>query len=167
MTLLKIALMGHPVLLTRAAPVADPREPDLRRLAEAMIATMLDADGAGLAAPQVHVSRRLIVACAPERDAPLVLANPELEPFADPAEDGWEGCLSIPGLRGVVPRAPRLRYRGQDLDGKLVTGEAEGFFARVLQHEVDHLDGVLYPMRMSDLGRLTFLSEMKHAAEKP
>ncbi len=177
MAILKIARLGHPVLLARARAIEDPTAAEVRSLAADMIATMRDADGIGLAAPQVHVSRRLIVfldaatreataAEAAEPREPVVLVNPEIEPL-DAAEAtvlGWEGCLSIPGLKGLVPRHGRIRYRGVGLDGEPIEREAEGLHARVVQHEVDHLDGVLYPMRMPDLGLLTFESELKHFA---
>jgi peptide deformylase len=168
MTILKIARMGHPVLLARAAPVEDPLDPEIQRLVDDMIATMHDAEGVGLAAPQVHRGLRLILALDPDAApegraaAPMVLINPVLEPLDDEREDGFEGCLSIPEIRGLVPRYKRLRYRALDRQGRVIGGEAEGFLARVLQHEVDHLDGILYPMRMTDLRNLTFNSEIRH-----
>lgn len=168
MTLRKIARLGHPVLGARAAPVGDPTRPEIVRLVADMIETMRDAGGVGLAAPQVHEPLRLIVALPirPEPDAdppaPLVLVDPELAPLDGGEEDGIEGCLSIPGLRGVVRRWRRVAWRGRDRDGVPVSGTAEGLLARVLQHEVDHLDGILYPMRMHDLGLLAFDSELAH-----
>ena len=176
MTLLKIARMGHPVLLERAEPVADPTSREIRRLVADMVETMEDARGVGLAAPQVHVGRRVIVFrapaeraeadAAPEAEAPLTaLVNPEFEPVGDDIELGWEGCLSIPGLTGAVPRHARIRYRGTSPDGRAVEREARGFHARVVQHEIDHLDGILYTMRMDDLGMLCFSDEMHHFAE--
>lgn len=168
MTLLKIARLGHPVLLRPAAPVADPQAPACRMLVQDMIETMLDAEGVGLAAPQVYRSLRLIVALPlSDRDEtrspePLVLFNPELALEEGPEVLGLEGCLSIPGLRGAVPRAERLRYRGLDRLGAPIEGRAEGFFARILQHEVDHLDGVLFPMRMRDLALLAMTDEAHH-----
>ena len=172
MTLLKIARMGHPVLLQAAERVADPTARDIRRLVEDMVATMEDASGVGLAAPQIHVSRRVIIFKAPaERgdgmvdteSAPLTaLINPEFEPLGEEQALGWEGCLSIPGLTGAVPRFTRIGYRGMTIDGKVIEREASGFHARVVQHEIDHLDGVLYTMRMENLGLLTFNEEMRH-----
>ena len=162
MAILKIARMGHPVLLRRAEPVADPRDPEIRRLVEDMVETMLDAGGVGLAAPQVHVPLRLFV--VREWEGGRALINPELEPLGEEVESGWEGCLSIPGLRGCVPRAKRVRWRAQDLDGREIGGEAEGMSARVLQHEYDHLEGTLYTMRMPDLTLLGFDQELARAA---
>lgn len=165
MSVLKIARMGHPVLGLVAEPVADPADPSVHRLVADMIETLDDIGGLGLAAPQVHVSRRLVIFHVPGEDTekgPLtVLINPEIEPLGDDKEMGWEGCLSVPGLRGDVPRYTRIRYRGVTLDGSTIDREAEGHHARVVQHECDHLDGVLYPQRMTDLSRLVFDSEMR------
>ena len=168
MALLKIARMGHPVLLARAEPVADPRAASVRRLVDDMIETMFDARGAGLAAPQVHVGQRLFVYRVPEErsagaDDPALpvqaLINPVITPLDDEQALRLEGCLSIPGLRGMVPRSVRVHYAGFDRDGEPVSGEAGGFLANVLQHENDHLDGILYPMRMTDLSRFGFEDE--------
>lgn len=168
MALLKIARMGHPVLRTPAEPVRDPTDPEIRRFAADMIETMLDAPGVGLAAPQVHNGLRMVVFRVPAERAGgesvprTVLINPEVEPLDDETELGWEGCLSIPGMRGLVPRFSRIRYRGVGLDGEFIEREAEGFHARVVQHEVDHLDGVLYIDRMEDLRLLAFNEEAHH-----
>lgn len=178
MAILKIARMGHPVLRQVARPVADPGDPEIRRLAADMAETMIDAGGVGLAAPQVHVPRRIILFKVPaerlgEGDATpppgiTVLLNPEIEPIGDETVVGWEGCLSIPGLRGAVPRFRRIRYRGVGLDGRPVEREAEGFHARVVQHETDHLDGILYPDRMEDLRWLSFTEEsLRHFPADP
>jgi peptide deformylase len=170
MAILKIARMGHPVLVQSAQPIDDPSVPAVRRLAADMAETMLDAEGIGLAAPQVHHSLRLIlfVDAAERAEAkdrqPLVLINPAIEPLDEALEAGWEGCLSIPGLRGIVPRYARIGYRGLTLEGGTIEREAQGLHARVVQHEVDHLDGILYPMRMADLRQLTFESELRHFA---
>ena len=182
MAILKIARMGHPVLATPAKPVADPRDPEIRRLVNDMVETMIDANGAGLAAPQVHVPLRVVVFQAPEgrsdpglseeerfdHTAPLtVLINPEIQ-ILDPApEGGWEGCLSVPGLRGWVERPAHIRYRGLDLDGKTIERVARGFHARVVQHECDHLDGRLYTSRIEDMSRLIFESEIRHFQAAP
>jgi len=173
MTLLKIARMGHPVLINRAEEVADPTSRDVRSLVENMVETMHDASGVGLAAPQVHVAKRVIIFNAPkgreEADgepsefAPMTaLINPEFEALGEETALGWEGCLSIPGLTGAVPRYTRIRYRGFGTKGEQIEREASGFHARVVQHEIDHLDGVLFPMRMTDLKLLSFNEELKH-----
>jgi peptide deformylase len=163
MAILKIARMGHPVLLRVADPVEDPTSPEIRRLIADMAETMQDAQGLGLAAPQVHVPLRLFV-FRTGAGATAALINPEIEPVGEEEEHAWEGCLSIPGLRGCVPRARRVRFRGLDGEGRPVEGEAEGLAARVMQHEGDHLDGVLYPMRMDDLSLLGFTEELARAA---
>jgi peptide deformylase len=169
MAILKIARMGHPVLRTPAEPVADPTAPAVRALVADMLETAVDANGTGLAAPQIHVSQRLVVfMVGPQRlsGRPLdreqdwtVLINPVIEPLSDEIELGWEGCLSVPGLRGAVPRWTKIRYRGHDLEGRAIDRTVEGFHARVVQHECDHLDGVLYPQRMTDLRLLQFNEE--------
>ncbi len=174
MALLKIARMGHPVLLAKARPVEDPTAPEVATLIADMIETMHDASGAGLAAPQVHVPLRLFVYSVPPQrsagadDPPRAVAaliNPVITPLGDAVAVQTEGCLSIPGLRGAVPRAARVRYEGIDEHGQPVAGEASGFLALVLQHENDHLDGILYPMRMTDLGQLGFETEyMRYGA---
>jgi peptide deformylase len=168
MAILKIAHMGHPVLVQRAQPIDDPDAEEVRRLVADMAETMIDAEGIGLAAPQVHRSLRLILFLDAEDRAevqgrrPLALINPEIAPLEDTLEPGWEGCLSIPGIRGVVPRYARIGYRGLTLEGGTIEREAEGLHARVVQHEVDHLDGILYPMRMPDLSSLSFETELRH-----
>ncbi len=184
MAILKIARMGHPVLRQKAAPVADPTAPEITALVRDMLETMEDAGGTGLAAPQVHVPLRVLVffvsgrrAAAEEGpgpgresagrdDVPLtVLINPVIEPLTDELALGPEACLSVPGLMGQVPRVTRIRYRGLSLEGAPVEREAEGFHARVVQHECDHLDGILYPQRMTDLSLLAFTSEVGRTAQ--
>jgi peptide deformylase len=171
MALLKIARMGHPVLRARAAEVDDPTAPWVRRLVEDMIETMEDAGGTGIAAPQVHEPHRIVVFRVPaarlsdlpgdcEQDL-TVLVNPVVEPLGRDRLLGWEGCLSVPGLRGVVPRHARVRYRGSGLTGETIEREVAGFHARVVQHECDHLDGVLYPQRMTDHRLLAFVEELQ------
>jgi len=177
MAILKIARMGHPVLATPARPVTDPLHPEIRRLVNDMVETMIDANGAGLAAPQVHVPLRVVVFQAPEgrsdpglseaerfdHTAPLtVLINPEIEVLGPGQEGGWEGCLSVPGLRGWVERADHIRYRGIGLEGEKIERVARGFHARVVQHECDHLEGRLYTSRITDMTRLIFESEIRH-----
>ncbi|MEW5729121.1 MAG: peptide deformylase [Pseudomonadota bacterium] len=172
MAILKIARMGHPVLRRPADPVADPAAPEIQRLIDDMIETMIDAGGAGLAAPQVHVPLRLVIFHAPAARAggeavPLtVLVNPVVEPLGDERRAAYEACLSLPGMTGEVPRWARVRYRGLGRHGEVIGREAEGFHARVVQHECDHLDGVLYPARMPDLGSFGFVEEVRKALEE-
>lgn len=173
MAILKIARMGHPVLRRRADPVADPTAPEIRSLVKDMLETLADVGGIGLAAPQVHVPRRVVIFEVPARRAaregepdgavPMtVLINPVIEKLTDETNLGWEACLSVPGLTGAVPRWTRIRYSGVGLDGQPVAREASGFHARVVQHECDHLDGILYPQRMADLSLLAFADELRH-----
>ena len=188
MAVLDIARMGNPILRRRATEVPDPTAPAIRRLVSDMLETMEYAGGTGLAAPQVHVPLRVMVffveaeraakeaVRSHERDpdaaessedggVPLtILINPEIEVLDETVERGLESCLSVPGLAGEVPRAAAIRYRGRGLDGSLVERTARGFHARVVQHEYDHLDGILYPQRMTDLARLTFTSELERGA---
>jgi peptide deformylase len=160
-----IRLFGDPVLRKPALEVVD-FDRELRRLVEDLTDTMLEAPGAGLAAPQIGVDLQLVIFgfSRNERypDAPpvpeTVLLNPQVEPIGSDEEEGWEGCLSVPGMRGVVPRFARIRYRGVDVEGRPVEREAEGFHARVVQHECDHLVGKLYPMRIRDFSRFGFTS---------
>lgn len=176
MAIRKIARMGHPVLRGIARPVPDPTAPAVKALVRDMIETMIDANGAGLAAPQVYEPWRIVIFQAPaerageavdeaeifDHTAPLtVLINPEIEILTEETEKGWEGCLSVPGLRGAVRRATDIRYRGVTPEGEAIARRARGFHARVVQHECDHLDGVLYPQRMDDLGELIFESEAR------
>lgn len=163
MAILKIARMGHPILLGEAEPVEDPTAPEIRRLVADMAETMEDAGGIGLAAPQVHVPLRIFV-WRTGAGGISALINPELEQVGEETETAWEGCLSIPGLRGAVRRAARLRFRGLDIGGAAISGEAAGLVARVMQHETDHLDGILYPMRMEDLSQFGFNEELARAA---
>jgi peptide deformylase len=162
----EILKMGDPRLLRVAQPVRAFDTPELHALVADMFDTMEAARGAGLAAPQIGVDLQLVIFgfSHSERypEAPpvprTVLLNPEILPLGDEVEEGWEGCLSVPGLRGVVPRHARIRYRGFDLQGRPLERQAEGFHARVVQHECDHLIGRLYPTRMTDLTKLGFTS---------
>jgi peptide deformylase len=174
MAILKVARMGHPVLRARAKPV-DPgviRSPEFQRLVDDMFDTMREYQGVGLAAPQIHESLRLFVAgfasspedpedkADPDRRVPLMaLINPEITPASADVVEDWEGCLSIPDIRGKVPRASRVTVRAFDRRGKRIELEASGFTARVIQHETDHLDGVLFFDRMKSFATLTFLEE--------
>ena len=173
MSLLPVKRMGDPVLRRIAVPVADPTDPAVGALAESMIETMLAEHGVGLAAPQIGQSLRLVVmrviADRSEVDQPprmIALINPELEPIGGETELGWEGCLSVPELRGVVPRHSRIAYRAWLPDGARVEGEYEGFQARILQHETDHLDGILYLDRMRSFASLGYGPEIQAAADE-
>ena len=154
----EILRMGDPRLLEKARPVEGFGTPELRELVADMQDTMRAANGAGLAAPQIGVGLRVVIfgfesnPRYPQAEpVPFtILLNPVLTPLSEEMEEGWEGCLSVPGLRGVVPRFARLAYRGFDLEGTPIAHEATGFHARVVQHECDHLDGILYPMRIRD-----------------
>ena len=160
----EILRMGDPRLLRVSEPVTRFDTPELRQLLADMFETMQAADGAGLAAPQIGVGLRVVVfgfeANARYPDAPQVprtiLINPVIEPLGEAMQDGWEGCLSVPGLRGVVARFERIRYRGFDERGVALQREVDGFHARVVQHECDHLDGILYPMRVRDMRMFGF-----------
>jgi peptide deformylase len=166
----EILRMGDPRLLRVSEPVRDFGTPELQALVDDMLETMGAANGAGLAAPQVGAPLRVVIfgysdpslrnPRYPDADPvpQTILINPVLEPLTDAMEEGWEGCLSLPGLRGVVARLTRLRYRGFGPDGRPLERVAEGFHARVVQHECDHLDGILYPMRMRDFSQFGFTS---------
>jgi peptide deformylase len=164
MAIREVLRMGHPVLRQVARPVERFGTAELERLVADMKDTMAYQDGAGLAAPQIGESVRVVifgVSANPRypdvEPVPFtVLVNPVLTFLTEETEDGWEGCLSVPGLRGVVPRRTRLRYEGFDERGGRIEREATGFHARVVQHECDHLDGILYPMRMPDMTRFGF-----------
>jgi peptide deformylase len=166
MTVREILKMGDPRLLRMAQPVREFDTPELRALVADMFDTMAAARGAGLAAPQIGVDLQLVIFGFEHSErypeAPpvpkTVLVNPLVTPLSDEMVEGWEGCLSVPGLRGVVPRYERIRYRGYGVKGELIEREAEGFHARVVQHECDHLIGRLYPTRMTDLTKLGFTS---------
>ncbi len=164
MAVREILKMGDPRLLQQAEPVTEFNTPELQALITDMFDTMHAADGAGLAAPQIGVNLQLVIFGFRQSprypDAPpvpeTVLLNPVLQPLSDEMENGWEGCLSVPGLRGVVPRYTSLRYSGVDQFGNEIVREVDGFHARVVQHECDHLIGVLYPMRIEDFSQFGF-----------
>lgn len=166
MTVHTLLKMGDPRLLRTAQPVTAFDTPELHRLVADMHETMAAANGAGLAAPQIGVDLQLVIfgtgAVVPrypdaEPVPRSVLINPTITPIGDEEVEDWEGCLSVPGMRGVVPRWSKVRYRGFDLQGKPIDREAEGFHARVVQHECDHLWGTLYPMRVRDFRRFGFV----------
>lgn len=175
MAVREIARMGHPVLRRIAETVEDPTSPEVAALVLDLIETMRQAGGVGLAAPQIGVGKRVLIFEVPasrlsETEAahavPLtVLVNPVVEPLGEEMEEGWEGCLSLPGMAGFVPRYRRVRYHGVTPEGEAVVREASGYHARVIQHEADHLDGVLYPMRMRDLAAFGYIDEMEKTLE--
>jgi len=160
----EVLRMGDPRLLRRSEEISDFNTPQLRELLQDMRDTMAHLSGAGLAAPQIGVNLRVVifgVRANPrypgvEEVPDTVLINPVLTPLADELDEGWEGCLSVPGMRGLVPRYLHLRYSGFDENGKALQRDVSDFHARVVQHEVDHLDGILYPMRIRDLSRFGF-----------
>jgi peptide deformylase len=156
--------MGDPLLYRKAEPVKEFNTPALRELIADMFDTMAALNGAGLAAPQIGVSQRVVIFEVqsnpryPQAEPVprTILINPVLEPIGTDMEDGWEGCLSVPGLRGLVSRHSRLRYTGVDPEGRPIDRTVDGFHARVVQHECDHIDGILYPMRLKDIRYLGF-----------
>ncbi|HUP96698.1 MAG TPA: peptide deformylase [Usitatibacter sp.] len=160
--------MGHPVLREKAKPVENLATPELRALVADMKETMKAKNGAGLAAPQIGVSQRIVIFGVESNprypDAEpvpfTVLVNPKIVMLTREVDEDWEGCLSVPGMRGVVPRYTKLRYSGFDEEGNPIEREAEGFHARVVQHECDHLDGILYPQRMTDMRTFGFTKEL-------
>ena len=168
MAVRKVIKMGHPLLLERAKEVESYATPELDSLINDMKDTMADLNGAGLAAPQIAQSLRIVifgveanprypdVESVPE----TVLINPEITVLDSEKEPGWEGCLSVPRMRGLVPRYKSIKYRGYDQNGELIEREASGFHARVVQHEVDHLDGILYPQRIENMQNFGFEDEL-------
>ncbi len=154
MSILKIAKMGHPVLLNKSNEIKEFSTNSLKKIVYDMSETMIDYNGIGLAAPQVHLSKRIIIFRNPDiaddeniKITPLI--NPVFTSLGKETEDDWEGCLSIPGMQGLVRRFKKIKYFGFDLDGKKIENEVEGLHARVVQHEIDHLDGILYPARLA------------------
>jgi len=164
MAIREVLRMGDPRLLEVSEPVQAFGTPELQNLLADMRDTMQNLNGAGLAAPQIGVGARVVIFGMdsnpryPDADAVpfTVLINPMLTPLGDEMEEGWEGCLSVPGMRGLVPRYRQLRYSGFDERGQPISRDVEGFHARVVQHEVDHLDGILYPRRIRDLTQFGF-----------
>lgn len=161
MSILKVARMGHPVLREKAHPVekAAFKDPAFQKLVDDMIETMHEYAGVGLAGPQVHEGRRVFVALLDEQEEAVAIVNPEITIVGDEVVEGWEGCLSIPEIRGRVPRASRIKVQAQDRHGQRIELEAVDYPARVIQHETDHLDGVLFLDRMDAFESLTYLDE--------
>lgn len=163
--------MGHPLLLQRAEEITDFNSAELESLIQDMLDTMYAEDGAGLAAPQIGVGLRLVVFGFDENSRypgmpavpKTILINPVIKPLGDTMEDGWEGCLSVPGMRGLVPRYTNIEYSGRDPNGRPLMAQASGFHARVVQHECDHLDGILYPRRIVDMTQFGYNEELLNA----
>jgi peptide deformylase len=164
MAIKPVLRMGHPVLLEKALPIQVFDTPELHALIQDMQDTMQHMNGAGIAAPQIGVSQRVVIFGVghnprypdAEQVPYTVLINPELRFIGAEMEEGWEGCLSVPGMRGIVSRYQRLHYKGYDQYGQVIDRLVSGFHARVVQHECDHLDGVLYPMRIQDLSKFGY-----------
>lgn len=171
--ILPIARMGHPILQKRAEEVTDIGSTPIQELISNLIETCYSLNGAGLAAPQVFHSQRIVMFHIPEERAKMrghhaeipltILINPEIEILTDETILGWEGCFSLPGMMGEVPRYQAVRYRAFNEKGQRIEQVVEGYHARVVQHECDHLDGILYPMRMRDMSRYGFAEEIKEA----
>ena len=165
MSILKVAKLGHPVLLKKGIEINDFSSDLLKNIIYNMSETMIDYSGIGLAAPQVHISKRIIIFRNPDQEesgkiniTPLI--NPVFSPISEETEDDWEGCLSIPGMQGLVRRFKKISYSGFDLDGIKINKKAEGLHARVIQHEIDHLDGILYTDRLVDKKAFGFEKEI-------
>ena len=174
MAILKIAKMGHPILRKKAKKVKDPSSKDVKLVVRDMLETLEDLgeNGIGIAAPQVHVSLQIIIFEVRVEDSEIannipltVLINPKIKILTKKTNTDWEGCLSVPGLRGRVKRPNKIKYSGFDLNGNKIETIAEGFHARVVQHEFDHLIGILYPQRMEDITSLQFVCEARHTTE--
>ena len=165
MSILKIAKIGHPVLLKKSNEIKDFGSDSLKKIIYDMSETMIDYSGIGLAAPQVHLSKRIIIFRNPDIEekekiqiTPLI--NPVYEPVSEEKDDDWEGCLSIPGMQGLVSRYKKITYSGYDLNGDSIKNTAEGLHARVVQHEIDHLDGILYTERLANKKAFGFEKEI-------
>ena len=164
--ILKIAKLGHPVLIKKTNEINDLNKVDLKKIVFDMTQTMLDANGIGLAAPQVHLSHRMFIYRNPDIEEEdkiniSVFINPSVETISDETVDDWEGCLSIPGMSGLVRRHKRIKYSAIDLNGKNITGEVEGLHARVIQHEFDHLNGILYTSRLAHKNAFGYSEEIE------
>ena len=167
MSILKIAKLGHPVLVKKSDEIKEFSSDELKKTVYDMSETMIDYNGIGLAAPQVHISQRIIIFRNPDNEqkdkiqiTPLI--NPTYKPTNNEKENDWEGCLSIPGMQGLVRRYKKINYEGYDLNGNKIENSAEGLHARVVQHEIDHLDGILYTDRLVDKKAFGFEKEIIH-----
>ena len=170
MAILKIARLGHPILYRKADPVENVNDPEIKRLIHDMTETMLDADGVGLAAPQVHVNKQVIVFRVlndnnetkdDNKIEITALINPKISKESEEVDDQWEGCLSIPNMLGLVKRYSKIKYQGLDMNGNLINKKAEGLQARIVQHEYDHLLGILYTHKLVDNKAYGFADEIE------
>tara|TARA_B110000116_G_C16682012_1_gene511158 strand:- start:521 stop:1063 length:543 start_codon:yes stop_codon:yes gene_type:complete len=166
MSILKISRLGHPILLQKCNPVKDITGDITKKIINDMSETMIDAKGIGLAAPQVHINKQIIIFKDPDKENEneikiTVLINPKIEKIDDETDNNWEGCLSIPGMLGLVKRFSRIRYQGYDMQGSIIKKEVEGLHARVVQHEYDHLMGVLYISRLAHKNAYGFTDEIE------
>ena len=166
MSILKIAKLGHPVLVKKTKEINDLAGIDLKKIVYDMSETMLDANGIGLAAPQVHLSHRIFIYRNPDIEVDdkisiSVLINPTIQKIDDETEDDWEGCLSIPGMSGLVRRFKQIKFSALDLNGNIISQEIKGLHARVVQHEFDHLNGILYTSRLAHKTAFGFSEEIE------
>ena len=166
MSILKISKLGHPILLQKCKQVKDITSIDTRKMLNNMTETMLDAKGIGLAAPQVHINKQIMIFRVPEDEKEkeiniTALINPKLTKINDKTDNQWEGCLSIPGMLGLVKRYTRIRYEGYDMQGKIIKKDVGGLHARVVQHEYDHLMGILYINRLAHKNAYGFIDEIE------
>ena len=166
MSILKISRLGHPILLKKCKPIKDIMGAETKKIIHDMTETMLDANGIGLAAPQVHINKQIIIFRVPEEDSErdikiTALINPKLKKISEKTNNQWEGCLSIPGMLGLVKRFSKIEYEGFDMNGNIIKHQAEGIHARVVQHEFDHLMGILYLSRLSDKNAYGYAEEIE------
>ena len=171
MSILKIARLGHPILLQKAKLVEDITGNKTKKIIHDMTETMLDAKGIGLAAPQIHINRQIIIFRVPEEDDEkkikiTALINPKFKKITDKKDNEWEGCLSIPGMLGLVKRFSKIQYEGLDMKGNIIQREAEGLHARIVQHEYDHLMGILYTSRLVDNSAFGYAEEIEEYWKK-
>ena len=166
MAILKIAKIGHPILLKKTNKIKDLGSEKIKQIVYDMSETMMDADGIGLAAPQVHINQRLFIFRNPDIDSKdkieiTALINPKIEKISEETDDAWEGCLSVPGMLGLVRRFSKIKYTGYDLNGNQIINNAEGLHARVVQHEFDHLNGILYTTRLTHKDAFGYADEIE------
>ena len=172
MSILKISRLGHPVLLKKTKPVNDILSKEVRKIVFDMTETMLDGKGIGLAAPQVHINKQIIIFRTFEENKEkkdvniTVLINPKIIKISDKTDDAWEGCLSIPGMLGLVKRFSEIQYEGYDIQGNLIQKKVNGLNARVVQHEFDHLLGILYVSRLANPKAFGFVDEIEEFWKK-